>query len=583
MGSSHPASTSYGRHWTAEEVNAHFAPSEDSIQTVRDWLISVGVSENNVVTTSNKAWLAIDLPAWKAEELFKTAYYEHESNSDGTVRLGCDHYHLPKRIAAHVDYLRPGITLSPPLQKRTATRSNAEMTRKAHRRRSSLMPRFSNNTELQNCGTGITPACIRALYNIPQASGSDDQNAIGVYENQEDIYSQDDLNKFFAKYASQVPQGTHPIYNGIDGAPKPVQGSSPLVGGESNVDLSITLSLLYPQSIVLYQTEEEEPNGPANQLSSQYTFSDNFLDAVDGSFCTSNDKSSGFQCGNVGLTKVVSTSYSSPELEFTQAAADRTCNEFIKLSLQGTTFVFSSGDYGVASNPNGIGNGCVDRNAINSTTTTHGTVFNPQFPAACPYVLSVGATQLTSNQTIGDPESVMNVAGVSVGSATFSSHGGFSNYNPIAGYQKDAVTTYLNNYVPDYASYTYSSPSSVQQSKGVYNKAGRGIPDVSANGVNFMTWVDGEESPVDGTSLAAPIWASMLTLINQERAKQGKSSVGFVNSVLYENTNIFNDITDGNNPGCGTQGFPAAPGWDPATGLGTPDFPTMLSVFLILP
>ena len=33
----------------------------------------------------------------------------------------------------------------------------------------------------------------------------------------------------------------------------------------------------------------------------------------------------------------------------------------------------------------------------------------------------------------------------------------------------------------------------------------------------------------------------------------------------------------GNNPGCGTQGFPALAGWDPVTGLGTPNYVAMLA------
>ena len=54
---------------------------------------------------------------------------------------------------------------------------------------------------------------------------------------------------------------------------------------------------------------------------------------------------------------------------------------------------------------------------------------------------------------------------------------------------------------------------------------------------------------------------------------------------LYSSTfaNIFNDVTEGDNPGCGTRGFPAAPGWDPVTGLGTVNFPRMLSRFMALP
>ena len=45
----------------------------------------------------------------------------------------------------------------------------------------------------------------------------------------------------------------------------------------------------------------------------------------------------------------------------------------------------------------------------------------------------------------------------------------------------------------------------------------------------------------------------------------------------------FNDITNGTNAGCGTQGFPAAPGWDPITGLGTPNFANLLATFMALP
>ena len=43
------------------------------------------------------------------------------------------------------------------------------------------------------------------------------------------------------------------------------------------------------------------------------------------------------------------------------------------------------------------------------------------------------------------------------------------------------------------------------------------------------------------------------------------------------------DNSLGTNPGCGTKGFSAVPGWDPVTGLGTPNFPKMLKYYLSLP
>ena len=77
-----------------------------------------------------------------------------------------------------------------------------------------------------------------------------------------------------------------------------------------------------------------------------------------------------------------------------------------------------------------------------------------------------------------------------------------------------------------------------------------------------MTFAAGIEASVWGTSLATPIWASVLSLINDQRHIIGKGPVGFVHHVLYEHPEVFNDIVDGNNPGCGTEGFSAVPGWD---------------------
>lgn len=75
----------------------------------------------------------------------------------------------------------------------------------------------------------------------------------------------------------------------------------------------------------------------------------------------------------------------------------------------------------------------------------------------------------------------------------------------------------------------------------------------------------------------------MITMINERRIQQGKGPVGFLNSALYANPDVMNDITLGNNPGCGTQGFAAVEGWDPLTGLGTPNFPQMQALFMSLP
>jgi tripeptidyl-peptidase-1 len=94
-------------------------------------------------------------------------------------------------------------------------------------------------------------------------------------------------------------------------------------------------------------------------------------------------------------------------------------------------------------------------------------------------------------------------------------------------------------------------------------------------------WLD-KTYGIGGTSASAPIFASIINLLNEERLEKGKGPIGFLNQIIYKHPEMFNDVTVGGNPGCGTEGFPASPGWDPVTGVGTPDYNKMRKVFLDL-
>jgi tripeptidyl-peptidase-1 len=71
---------------------------------------------------------------------------------------------------------------------------------------------------------------------------------------------------------------------------------------------------------------------------------------------------------------------------------------------------------------------------------------------------------------------------------------------------------------------------------------------------------------------------------NEARLLAGKSSLGFLNPLLYSTLGpALNDVTEGTNMGCGNvNGFTAAKGWDPVTGFGTPDYGNMVKVALAL-
>lgn len=132
---------------------------------------------------------------------------------------------------------------------------------------------------------------------------------------------------------------------------------------------------------------------------------------------------------------------------------------FGKLGLRGVSILFSSGD-------TGVGSACQTNDGKNTTRflfvapkpphdlSSLMIRTRPIFPAACPYVTSVGGTHYV------EPEE-----------AIYFSSGGFSDRFPRPSYQDAAVKAYLK---------TLGS-----RWKGLYNAHGRGFPDVAAQGSRF--------------------------------------------------------------------------------------------------
>jgi len=116
-----------------------------------------------------------------------------------------------------------------------------------------------------------------------------------------------------------------------------------------------------------------------------------------------------------------------------------------------------------------------------------------------------------------------------------------------------------------------------------FNSTNRATPDVSALGdVHFQVINGGSTISVGGTSASSPSFSAILSLLNDLRLNQKKSTFGFVLPWIYttaaNNPTAFYDVTMGDNyrVGCcksGQQaGFECAVGWDPVTGVGTPNY-----------
>lgn len=155
-------------------------------------------------------------------------------------------YHVPEHIQKHIDYMTPGVKLSPIVKKSSKVK---RMSHLAHSKgsvevgdaaRAAAIPAKASSLpkNLQTCGSEMTPDCIRALYHIPVAKKAAAGNSLGLYE-QGDYFAKSDLDLFYKEYSPNVPQGTYPIPALIDGANYSVPASSTLNGGESDIDIDM--------------------------------------------------------------------------------------------------------------------------------------------------------------------------------------------------------------------------------------------------------------------------------------------------------------------------------------------------------
>ena len=214
------------------------------------------------------------------------------------------------------------------------------------------------------------------------------------------------------------------------------------------------------------------------------------------------------------------------------------CNaQFMAIGARGVSILFASGDMGVYGR---TGPGL-----------SHEKPFHPDFPAASPYITAVGGTDFVTMGVVG-PEKAWSAGG-----------GGFSNAFAIPAFQTDAV-----------AAYKASADANLPAQK-LWNNTGRGYPDISALGgeVNPYCVVNqGKFIGVAGTSASCPVAAGIFAQLNNVRLAKGGKPLGFLNPWIYQNGDAFNDVTAGVNHGDGDLGFKAISGWDPASGLGTPNY-----------
>jgi subtilase family serine protease len=244
----------------------------------------------------------------------------------------------------------------------------------------------------------------------------------------------------------------------------------------------------------------------------------------------------------VSGTDVTLVSWSLGEHFFTKAQAAQLHSILLGAQARHVTVVAASGDNGGFSD-----------------TTFGGTpVAEVSLPASDPLVLAVGGTTVALSPSGGGyaGETPWNgQAGFSISGGA--SGGGFSHLYARPSYQDGVPRTSAMRGVPDVA-------ADADQASGVATETAIG------NGTAI--------TPSEGTGAAAALWAAVMALADQ----YAHHDLGFVNPAIYRVGQgpsyhmAFHDVSTGSDlvsmpyPG-GSAGYQAGPGWDPATGWGTPD------------
>jgi kumamolisin len=229
---------------------------------------------------------------------------------------------------------------------------------------------------------------------------------------------------------------------------------------------------------------------------------------------------------------VISISWGGPEDPTDQMGINEFHDLFAAAGALGITVCIASGDHGTADEASGDWDGKI----------------HVDHPACDDLVLGCGGTQIDNGIDV-----VWN-DGTPLDQGGWATGGGISEVFEVPSYQAAA-----------------NKIDSIDN-----GKPGRGVPDIAMSATNYFTRVDRQQGASGGTSAVAPLMAALVALLNQAKQK----NVGFLNPFLYSSVakGVVHDVTSGTNAITNTvKGYNAGPGWDPCTGLGTPDGTAILN------
>ncbi|KAJ3711369.1 tripeptidyl peptidase A [Lentinula raphanica] len=539
---SDPSHPRYGQHLSKAEVEAIVAPHPESLELVTEWLASHGLGEEDITRSPAKDWMTVTVPVREAEKMLDTTYHVWKHTTTGESIIRTTSFSLPIHLHDHIDVIQPTTTFARLRSFKSTLHKVDKETGQVVAQSNTPIISASGISVDPSCNTTITVSCLKQLYNAKGITPSATiKNSFGITGYLNQFANFEDLQSF---YALEVPEAVNSSFRVISVAGGQNNQSLSEAGDEADLDIEFGFGITFPINGTFFTTAGSPPfipdmNNPTDTNEPYITWLN-------------------FVLAQKEIPLVISTSYGDGEQTVPESFAIRACNGFAQLGARGVSLTFSSGDGGVGDgDPDPTTQTCITNDGKNRTE------FLPLQAKPAPKFVSKRNINDKLVTAIGGTTHVPEVA------ANFSG-GGFSNYFPRPSYQNAAVSAFLDNLPKG----TFA---------GLFNRNGRAYPDVAAQADNFQVVASGEVQLFGGTSAASPTFAGFVALLNDARLKAGLPSLGFLNPLFYSSAvSGFNDITSGNAPGCGTEGFNATVGWDPVTGLGTPDVGKLIKLVTCL-
>ncbi|TGZ76936.1 subtilisin-like protein [Ascodesmis nigricans] len=572
---SSPSSPHYGKYLSREQLQRELAPDPAAVPVVLSWLGEHGIDAQHVVVGHDT--VKIPMTVQQAEELLNAEYRVYEREEDGLRLVRALEYSLPVEVGGVVAVVEPtntfalrrlghGVHNLRPFEAETETETETETEARAtlvgtlervevvgndtavgavNSTNSTVpipipIPGSVGGLNITACNKSITPECLADLYGFagytPTGLGS-----LGVSGFLDQWAQYSDLDKFLSLYRPDIPPGAGNFsLVSVNGGTNQQHPNDTSKVTEANLDIQYAVGVAWPVNTTYYTVGGRPPF--IADLDIHANDSEPYLEFLN--YLLSLDQHQ--------LPSVLSTSYGENEQSVPLAYRIHVCTKFRALGARGVSVIFASGD-------SGPGSSCTTNDGGNQTR------FMPQFPAACPWVTSVGATE-----------------GVAPERAAAFSSGGFSDTWARPEYQQDAVEAYLEN-----------NRAFWERWQPYFNPLGRAFPDVAAQGRAYRVFIQGKQKLVDGTSASAPTFAGVVALVNDARLRRGLGGLGFLNPLLYGHPEVLEDVVTGRSVGCTGMvkgkkmdgagvvegaGWEAVVGWDPVTGLGTPKFQELLNI-----